>query len=155
MGDLLIHCYSSSVDYEEYYKIRDAVCHRFIFCDFSGQTRLYPIISGYMESMDAAILVVDASDPSTLRSLSEYYLPELHKYHSDNFPLLFVLNKIDCTPQLKKQQLAKLAKGLFSTVLVGSSSIGKGRNAVNGLIRELMDILRQSGKGDDLCTLFR
>lgn len=130
--------------------------------------------------MDAAILVVDASDPSTLRyilfhsvfsqipslsPLSEYYLPELHKYHSDNFPLLFVLNKIDCTPQLKKQQLAKLAKGLFSTVLVGSSSIGKGRNAVNGLIRELMDILRQSGKyafnmiliarGDDLCTLFR
>ncbi|KNB46664.1 hypothetical protein JH06_2350 [Blastocystis sp. subtype 4] len=37
---------TNGVDYEEYYKIRDAVCHRFIFCDFSGQTRLYPILSG-------------------------------------------------------------------------------------------------------------
>jgi hypothetical protein len=45
-GLLLILSTYCSVDYEEYYKIRDAVCHRFIFCDFSGQTRLYPILSG-------------------------------------------------------------------------------------------------------------
>ena len=96
---------------------------------------------------------------------SEYYLPELRKCHSENFPILFILNKTDCVHQLKKHQVSKLAKGFFNTVLVGSSSIGKGRSAVNGLMKELMDILRQNGKyefetiiigrGDDLCTLFR
>ena len=79
---------------------------------------------------------------------AEYYLPELRKCHPENFPILFVLNKTDCPLRLKKYQLSKLAKGFFSTVLVGCSSMGKGRSAVNGLMKELMDILRQNGKYD-------
>lgn len=37
---------TDGVSYEIYHRGKDGVCNRFIFCDFSGQIRLRPIIQG-------------------------------------------------------------------------------------------------------------
>lgn len=58
---------TNGVDYYEKCLVKDSVCHRFILGDFSGQERLYPILKGYMRSLQAAILVVDGTDPSTVK----------------------------------------------------------------------------------------
>lgn len=58
---------TNGVDYSEKLLIKDMICHRFIFSDFSGQERLSPIIEHYMKSIQSAVLVVDATDPYTVR----------------------------------------------------------------------------------------
>lgn len=72
---------TNGVDYYEKCLVKDSVCHRFILCDFSGQERLYPILKGYMRSLQAAILVVDGTDPSTMNYILSYMIvtkPSLH-----------------------------------------------------------------------------
>lgn len=60
---------TNGVDYTEQYVVKDNICNRFIFCDFSGQERLYPILKAYMKSLQAAIIVIDMTDPATLQNI--------------------------------------------------------------------------------------
>ena len=48
---------------------RDGVCYRIIFCDFSGQTRLRPIISAYLKAVNGVVFVVDATNPHGLENI--------------------------------------------------------------------------------------
>lgn len=75
-----VHTFATDgVDYSEKLIVKDTVCHRFIFCDFSGQQRLYPVLKGYMKSIQAAILVADITDPSSMKYiLYKSYLTFLH-----------------------------------------------------------------------------
>lgn len=68
------------MDYEIQSRIRDNIRHRYVFCDFSGQERLRPIVKGkmtslvirnigYLQSLNAAIIVLDASYMKTLEDI--------------------------------------------------------------------------------------
>ena len=78
---------TNGVDYSEKLIVKESVCHRFLFSDFSGQERLYPILKGYMKSLQAAILVVDVSDPSTMKYILKQSKQSIFN-NSDCFVLL-------------------------------------------------------------------
>lgn len=65
---------TNGVDYSEQYVVKDNICNRFIFCDFSGQERLFPILKAYLKSIQAAIVVIDMTEPATLQYILSFEL---------------------------------------------------------------------------------
>ena len=62
---------TNRVEYTEEDEARDGVCVRVIFCDFSGQERLRPVLKGgeYLKRIDAAVLVTDVTQPDSLEDI--------------------------------------------------------------------------------------
>lgn len=58
-----------SVDYYEKLLVKDGICYRIIFCDFSGQVRLRPILSVYLEAVNGAVFVIDGSNAQGLENI--------------------------------------------------------------------------------------
>ena len=159
---------TNGVDFFEKFIVKDLLCHRFIFCDFSGQERLYPILQGYMQSIQAAILVVDGSDRQTLHyiffnecccyysftflPIKSFYLPTLQEIHGNGFPVYIVINKSDLVCTVKKRDVHLICKSFSPTMIV--SSIGQGmKKNINSLFKSVMKNLLID-KNEDGCTLF-
>ena len=66
---LLLIAFISSVDYYEKLLVKDGICYRIIFCDFSGQARLRPVLSAYLEAVNGVVFVVDGSNPQGLENI--------------------------------------------------------------------------------------
>lgn len=81
-----------------------------IMCDLSGQERLHDIITVYMKNVNAALLVVDMTDASSLDALESYYLRELDDCHPGQFFVFVVGNKIDGTVVVSKRAIFELLK---------------------------------------------
>lgn len=68
-GFSLSCAFISSVDYYEKLLVKDGICYRIIFCDFSGQVRLRPVLSAYLEAVNGAVFVIDGSNPQGLENI--------------------------------------------------------------------------------------
>lgn len=114
---------------------------------------------GYFNTINAAVFVIDATDPSTIKHilsfircgpftepLKDFFIPEIKKIHSPPFPTLFVLNKCDQPMVVTKHVVSHLAKESFVDASVCCSGCGKGRYASNSMFRELTETLRQNDK---------
>ena len=73
-GFSLSCAFISSVDYYEKLLVKDGICYRIIFCDFSGQVRLRPVLSAYLEAVNGAVFVIDGSNPQGLENILMFVL---------------------------------------------------------------------------------
>ena len=159
---------TDGVNYEIYQRGKDGIAiasHSATFPDSFGYVPSCKVLleggdqKGYFNTINAAVFVIDATDPSTIKHilsfircssftepLKDFFIPEIKKIHSPPFPTLFVLNKCDQPMVVTKHMVSHLAKESFVDALVCCSGCGKGRYASNSMFRELTETLRQNDK---------
>ncbi|OAO12778.1 RabX4 [Blastocystis sp. ATCC 50177/Nand II] len=128
---------TNGVEYTEEDEARDGVCVRVIFCDFSGQERLRPVLKEYLKRIDAAVLVTDVTQPDSLEALSSFYLPELAALHSSELVVHAVLNKTDLEGTLTRSDVMKVVKPFVPDAEVFLTN-KNNRNSVRSVFRGML-----------------
>jgi small GTP-binding protein len=107
--------------------------------DILGQKGYTTIQSSSYRGAEGAIMVCDLTRAETLRSLEEYWMPELGKVVGD-VPLVFVGNKVDLLEQrqVSEDELAAFAKRFGAPFYMSSARTGE---RVEDLFKKLGELV--------------